>query len=165
MATLEKEMAIPRRKWQPAPVFLPGDSHGQVPSPLGHKIGHNLATKPAHYIICKVKTFTSSWFSLWNVKHYLNYNFTSICFLFIEKIRILNCIFYRTSLPQWFFIKKKIVITLLKHYTLVYQMFSMSLVSVMCLHWILQSRSWPTFPVKNESIKHFGCEALSLFQP
>ena len=41
-----------------------------------------------------------------NFKHYLNYNFTSICFLFIEKIRILNCIFYRTSLPQWFFIKK-----------------------------------------------------------
>ena len=40
-----------RRKWQPAPVFLPGESHGQR-SLTGYtvhgvaRIGHNLATKP-----------------------------------------------------------------------------------------------------------------------
>ena len=38
------------RKWQPTPVFLPGESHGQRSlvgySPWGHKrIGHDLATK------------------------------------------------------------------------------------------------------------------------
>ena len=42
---------IPRsgRKWQPTPVFLPGESHGQrslaSPSPWGLKVGHNLVTK------------------------------------------------------------------------------------------------------------------------
>ena len=34
-----------RRKWQPIPVFLPGESHGQRSlagySPQGHKVGHN----------------------------------------------------------------------------------------------------------------------------
>ena len=39
-----------RRKWQPAPVFLPGKSHEQRPlvgySPWGHKrVSHDLATK------------------------------------------------------------------------------------------------------------------------
>ena len=39
-----------RRKWQPTPVFLPGESHGQRSlagySPSGHKrVRHNLATK------------------------------------------------------------------------------------------------------------------------
>ena len=39
-----------RRKWQPPPVFLPGESHGQRSlvgySPWGHKrAGYNLATK------------------------------------------------------------------------------------------------------------------------
>ena len=39
-----------RRKWQPTPVCLPGESHGQRSllgySPRGHKrVGHNLATK------------------------------------------------------------------------------------------------------------------------
>ena len=39
-----------RRKWQPTPVFLPGESHRQRSlegySPWGHKrVGHDLATK------------------------------------------------------------------------------------------------------------------------
>ena len=37
------------KKWQPTPVFLPGESHGQGNlvgcSPWGHRVGHNLATK------------------------------------------------------------------------------------------------------------------------
>ena len=43
-----------RRKWQPTPVFLPEQSHGQRGlmghSPWGHKrVGHNLVTKPQPY--------------------------------------------------------------------------------------------------------------------
>ena len=38
-----------RRKWQPTAAFLPGESHGQRSlvdySPLGHRVGHDLATK------------------------------------------------------------------------------------------------------------------------
>ena len=38
-----------RRKWQPTPVLLPGEPHGQR-SPAGYngasKVGHDLATKP-----------------------------------------------------------------------------------------------------------------------
>ena len=38
-----------RRKWQPAPVFLPGESHGQRSlagySPWGCRVRHDLATK------------------------------------------------------------------------------------------------------------------------
>ena len=42
-----------RRKWQPTPVFLPGNFHGQGIlagyGPWGHKrVGHNLATKQQH---------------------------------------------------------------------------------------------------------------------
>ena len=42
-----------RRKWQPTPVFLPGESHGQRSlvgySPWGCKrIGHDLATEHVH---------------------------------------------------------------------------------------------------------------------
>ena len=42
-----------RRKWQPTPVFLPGESHGQrSPTgyiPWGHKrVGHNLVTEQKH---------------------------------------------------------------------------------------------------------------------
>ena len=43
-----------KRKWQPTPVFLPGESHGQR-SLAGHitvhgisRVGYNLATKPPH---------------------------------------------------------------------------------------------------------------------
>ena len=39
-----------RRKWQPTPVFLPGDSHGQKSlvgySPRGHRVRPNWATTP-----------------------------------------------------------------------------------------------------------------------
>ena len=39
-----------RRKWQPAPVFLPGTSHGQRSlvgfGPQGRRVRHDLATKP-----------------------------------------------------------------------------------------------------------------------
>ena len=41
-----------RRKWQPAPVFLPGESHGQRSlvgySPWLQRVGHDSATKHAH---------------------------------------------------------------------------------------------------------------------
>jgi len=42
-----------RKKWQPTPVFLPGEFHGQRSlvgySPWGHKrVGHNLAIKQQH---------------------------------------------------------------------------------------------------------------------
>ena len=32
-----------RREWQPTPVFLPGESHGQrsLYSPWGHRVGHD----------------------------------------------------------------------------------------------------------------------------
>ena len=47
-----------RRAWQPTPVFLPGEPHGQQSlvdySPWGHKrVGHDLATKlpPPHIVI------------------------------------------------------------------------------------------------------------------
>ena len=40
-----------RRKWQPSPEFLPGESHGQKSvagySPKGHRAGHNWPTKHA----------------------------------------------------------------------------------------------------------------------
>ena len=39
-----------RRKWQPTPVFLPGESHGQRSlegySPWGQRVGDGLSTKP-----------------------------------------------------------------------------------------------------------------------
>ena len=41
-----------RRKWQPTPVFLPGESNGQKSlagySLWGRKSGHDFATKPPH---------------------------------------------------------------------------------------------------------------------
>ena len=43
-----------RRKWQPTPVFLPGESHGQRHllgySPWGHKSQTDLATKPPAFL-------------------------------------------------------------------------------------------------------------------
>ena len=53
-----------RTKWQPTPVFLPGESHGQR-SLAGHgvaRVGHNLATKPPppeviSYDICLCLTY------------------------------------------------------------------------------------------------------------
>ena len=42
-----------RRKRQPTPVFLPGESHGQRSlvgySPWGHRVGHDWATDPPHH--------------------------------------------------------------------------------------------------------------------
>ena len=35
-------------KWQPAPAFLPGESHGQRSSWCPKRVGHNLATKQQH---------------------------------------------------------------------------------------------------------------------
>ena len=48
--SLGQEDPLWRRKWQPTPVFLPGEPHGQRSlegySPSGPKrIGHNLVTK------------------------------------------------------------------------------------------------------------------------
>ena len=46
-------MKIPwRRKWQPTPLFLPGESHGERNltgySPWGHRVEHNWATAHAN---------------------------------------------------------------------------------------------------------------------
>ena len=57
-----------RRKWQPTPVFLPGESHGQRSlegySPWGgKKVGHDLATKQQRYqkaLILKNSSFIMS---------------------------------------------------------------------------------------------------------
>ena len=46
-----------RRKWQPSPVFLPGESHGERSlegySPCGHRVRHDWANEhaPIHVII------------------------------------------------------------------------------------------------------------------
>ena len=49
-----------RRKWQPTPVFLPGESHGKRSlagySPWGHRVRHALATKPPPHININVYT-------------------------------------------------------------------------------------------------------------
>ena len=50
-----------RRKWQPTPVFLTGESHGQGSlagySPRDLKVGHDLATKPSPpYIFLLMRT-------------------------------------------------------------------------------------------------------------
>ena len=41
-----------RRKWEPTPVFLPGESHGQRSlagySPWGCRVGHDWRTEPTH---------------------------------------------------------------------------------------------------------------------
>ena len=41
-----------RRKWQPTPVFLPGESHGQRSlvgySPWGHRVRHDWVTEHTH---------------------------------------------------------------------------------------------------------------------
>ena len=45
-----------RRKWQPTPVFLPGESHGEDPGRLqsmGHKtVEHDLVTKQQQQQMC-----------------------------------------------------------------------------------------------------------------
>ena len=49
MATHSNILAWRRRKWQPTPIFLPGESHGQKSlvgySPWNCRIGHDLVTK------------------------------------------------------------------------------------------------------------------------
>ena len=55
-----------RRKWQPTPVFLPGESHGQSSlagySPRGHKrVGHNWATKHAVYTYTYFHTYAHTY--------------------------------------------------------------------------------------------------------
>ena len=46
------------RKWQPTPVFLPGNSHGQRSlvgySPWGLRVGHDLVTKQQQQSCCTV---------------------------------------------------------------------------------------------------------------
>ena len=47
-----------RRKWQPTPVFFPGESHGQRSlagySPWGHRVGYNQVTMQAHNALSQV---------------------------------------------------------------------------------------------------------------
>ena len=52
-----------RRKWQPTPAFLPGESHGQRSlvgcSPWGHRVRHNWATtRPS---LCKMIPWRRQW--------------------------------------------------------------------------------------------------------
>ena len=46
-----------RRTWQPTPVFLPGESHGQRSlagcSPWGHRVGHNWAHTHKQGALCQ----------------------------------------------------------------------------------------------------------------
>ena len=55
-----------RRKWQPTPVFLPGESHGQRSvvgySPWGCRVGHDLATEHAGSV--QSSPIRASWLSL-----------------------------------------------------------------------------------------------------
>ena len=56
-----------RRKWQPIPVFLPGESQGRVPSLRSHRVGNdwsNLAAAAAADTL-------SMWTILWHVDSYL----------------------------------------------------------------------------------------------
>ena len=53
-----------RRKWQPTPVFLPGEFHGQRGlegySPWGHKrVGHNIVTEQQQQIQGKRMVFST----------------------------------------------------------------------------------------------------------
>ena len=53
-----------RRKWQPTPVFLLGESHGQRSlagySPWSHRVGHSWVTEPTHAgLRCFVWAFSS----------------------------------------------------------------------------------------------------------
>ena len=52
-----------RRKWQPIPVFLPGEFHGQRSlvgfSPWDGRVRHDLATNP-HFCECSPRNSTSS---------------------------------------------------------------------------------------------------------
>ena len=52
-----------RRKWQPTPVFLPGESHGQRSlvgySPWGHSVRYDWVTNTSSYSWQKVKQFVS----------------------------------------------------------------------------------------------------------
>ena len=53
-----------RRRWQPTPVFLPGESQGQKSlvgySPWGHKrVGHGLATKQQQHVNPKLPHYPS----------------------------------------------------------------------------------------------------------
>ena len=56
-----------RRKWQPTPVFLPGESHGRRSlvgrSPWGHK--ESDTTEQLHFHFIRLRLFLSV-FSLWN---------------------------------------------------------------------------------------------------
>ena len=56
-----------RRKWQPTPVFLPGESHGQRSlagdSPWGQRVGHDSATKQQFCALWKYTCFI--WPPLW----------------------------------------------------------------------------------------------------
>ena len=50
---LQVEKKKKGRKWQPTPVFLPGESPEQRSlagySPRGHRVGYDLSTKPPEY--------------------------------------------------------------------------------------------------------------------
>ena len=69
------------REWQPIPVFLPGESHGQRLQSMGsQRVGHNWATN----------TFT---FSLWNTFtfsfHFIHYHFC--CFSSFQALAHILC--------------------------------------------------------------------------
>ena len=52
-----------RRKWQPTPVFLPGESHGWTSlvgySRWGHRVGHDWATSFFFQLLEHIKCFPS----------------------------------------------------------------------------------------------------------
>ena len=59
-----------RRKWQPTPVFLPGESHGQRSlvgySPRGRRVGHDWATSRSLFFLpCHPASSGKMWLSAW----------------------------------------------------------------------------------------------------
>ena len=70
-----------RRKWQPTPVFLPGESHGQrslaAYSPWSQWVGHDLATEHAN-MLCRADGISSLSPSLWRM---LNHRQSVLCII------------------------------------------------------------------------------------
>ena len=82
-----------RRKWQPSPVFLPGESHGQKSlagcSPWGHKrVKHDLATKQLLFTCSLVPSSGSCRPWKW-----MNHSLSFIYILIIPRIRVISISF------------------------------------------------------------------------
>ena len=103
-----------RRKWQPTPVFLTGESHGQGSlagySPQGSKVGHDLATKPPPpYTFLLMRTHLGnpnrisdlSW-PKWNIPSPVYLSFYISCFCYRHHFTHPPPLFpFRSQSPIW----------------------------------------------------------------